>query len=117
MEDALAASGLPFRPLPSCMFAPAGRAPAAPGAPPDDLSRLAGELLRSLHVGGTRAHGQVRLVLDAGASGEELEITLEETPSGVVATLQAPEGASASRLARAIERELTRRAIAVESDV
>jgi hypothetical protein len=112
---AAALDGQPFRPLPSCMFAPLGRAAVAPPVPPQELSRLAGELLRSLHVGGTRTRGQVRLVLDAGPDGEALEVTLEETPSGVVATLHGAEAVGTQRLARAIERELGRRAITVEA--
>ncbi|MCA9578521.1 MAG: hypothetical protein R3B40_10265 [Polyangiales bacterium] len=109
-----ASEGVPFRPLPSCVFAPLSQARAMSPAPaPDDLSRLAAELLRSMHVGGTRTRGQVRLVLDT-AEGEPLEVTLDECPEGVVATLHGEQGAGSARLVRAIERELARREVAVE---
>jgi len=110
-----ALDGAPFRPLPACVFAPCpGRAlPMAPPPPPADVARLANELLRSLHIGGERGRGQVRLVLDGARHGEALQITLEETPTGVLATLPTADDADSRRLVRAIEQELRRRGIEV----
>jgi hypothetical protein len=109
-----ALDGAPFRPLPACVFAPCGgRAVPVPAPPPPDVAHLANELLRSLHVGGERGRGRVRLVLDGAGHGEPVEITLEETPSGVTAVLPTGEDADSRRLVRAIARELERRGISV----
>lgn len=115
-EDPIAtAEGAPFRPLPACVFAPCGgrAAPLSPKHPDTDVTRLANELLRSLHIGGERGRGRVRLVLDPVQHGEALHIELEETASGVVATLPAADDAGSQRLVRAIERELRRRGVDV----
>lgn len=113
-EDAEAPlDGAPFRPLPSCVFAPSvGRAPPVVSAPaPAEVARLASELLRSLHVGGERGRGHVRLVLEGTRSGDPLQISLEETPTGLVATLPSAEDAEGRRLLSAIARELQRRGV------
>lgn len=109
------AEGAPFRPLPACVFAPSGgrASPLAPKPPEADVTRLANELLRSLHIGGERGRGRVRLVLDPVEHGEALQIELEETASGVVATLPVADDARSQRLVRAIERELRRRGVEV----
>lgn len=105
--------GAPFRPLPSCVFAPSvGRAPpVVPTPAPVEVARLASELLRSLHVGGERGRGHVRLVLEGTRSGDPLQISLEETPTGLVATLPSAEDAEGRRLLSAIARELQRRGV------
>lgn len=97
------------------MFSPTGGRPlpAGPPAAAPDVSRLAHELLRSLHVGGERGRGRVQLVLDGARHGEALKIILEETPSGVVATLPVGDDPDSQRLVRAIEQELRRRGIDV----
>lgn len=114
-EAAPLLDGAPFRPLPGCVFAPGvGRAPPLPpGPPPTDVTRMANELLRSVHVGGERGRGRVRLVLDGSRGGEPLQITLEETAGGVVATLPEGDEEGSRRLVRAIARELERRGIEV----
>ena len=109
------AEGVPFRPLPSCVFAPAVQARALPSPPPADVAQLAGELLRSLQVGSARGRAQVRLVLGGGRGQSDLEVTLEETETGVMATLDAGGGGvETERLMRALERELARRSISVD---
>lgn len=105
---------VPFRPLPSCVFAPAGQARALPAPPTVDVAQLAGELLRSLQVGGTRGRAQVRLLLGGSAGQGDLEVTLEETATGVCATLHTDDGEHTRRLMRALERELARRSIEVD---
>lgn len=107
--------GAPFRPLPGCVFAPGvGRAPPLPPSPaPADVTRLANELLRSVQVGGERGRGRVRLVLDGARDSEPLQISLEETAGGVVATLPEADDEDSRRLVRAIARELERRGIEV----
>ncbi|MBK6575097.1 MAG: hypothetical protein IPG17_02630 [Sandaracinaceae bacterium] len=113
-DDAVAPpDGAPFRPLPSCVFAPSvGRVPTMTPSPvPPDVARMATELLRSMHVGGERGRGQVRLVLEGTRRGEPLQITLEETPAGLVATLPTADDEASRRLVRAIARELQRRGV------
>ena len=113
-DDALTPlDGAPFRPLPSCVFAPSvGRAPpVAPSPVPPDVARMATELLRSIHVGGERGRGQVRLVLEGARRGEPLQITLEESPTGITATLPTADDDDSGRLVRAIARELQRRGV------
>ena len=113
-DDAVAPlDGAPFRPLPSCVFAPsAGRAPpVAPSPMPPDVARMATELLRSMQVGGERGRGQVRLVFEGARGGEPLQITLEEDATGITATLPTADDEESRRLVRAIARELQRRGV------